>query len=82
MSRLIGIVAIYLLMLLGWIAIGAFLVIAPARVGNLMNDSFGLFPRVGPHDWGKKSFLRIAGLGFLAFAIRFLMRILELASQE
>jgi hypothetical protein len=46
MSRLLGIVAIYFVMFLGWAGAGAFLLFAPVRAGNLIHDSFGLFPEV------------------------------------
>jgi hypothetical protein len=68
MSRLLGIVAIYAVMFLAWTVAGLFMIIAPVRFGNLVNDSFGLFPHVESGDWGKKLILRLAGCGLLAFA--------------
>jgi hypothetical protein len=79
MSRLLGIVLIYSLMLLGWTGVGVFMIVAPARFGNLVNESFGLFPQVKDGDWGKKLILRLAGLGLLGFAIRFALGIVALA---
>lgn len=72
MLRALGIVLAYLLMLCAWVGVGLFIILAPRRFGNLVNESFGLFPEVGPGDWGKKLFLRLVGLGLLAFAARFL----------
>ena len=77
MLRAFGIVMVYLLMLCAWVGVGMFSAIAPRRFGNLLNESFGLFPEVGPRDWGKKLLLRLAGLGLLAFAARFLWGILH-----
>jgi hypothetical protein len=78
MIRALGIVLVYFVMLGAWLAVGLFIVIAPARFGNLVNESFGLFPEVRASDWGKKLFLRLAGLGLLAFAARFIWGIRQL----
>ena len=72
MLRAAAIFLVYFLMLCSWIGVGLFIVLAPMRFGNLVNESFGLFPSVGPRDWGKKLFLRLVGLLLLAFAARFL----------
>lgn len=80
MTRLVGIVAMYGLMFLGWTAIGIFMLIAPARFGNAIHQSFGLFPAVEPRDTGKKLLVRIAGLALLGFAARFLLGVLRLLS--
>jgi hypothetical protein len=69
----------YSLMLLGWTGVGLFMVAAPARFGNLVNESFGFFPQVRDGDWGKKLILRLVGLGFLGFAVRFGFGIMALA---
>lgn len=76
MTRLLGIVALYLVMILGWIGVGLFMLIAPDRFGNLVHDSLMLFPEVRPGDWGKKMFVRIVGMGLIAFAIRFAVRLI------
>ena len=78
MSRLLGIAAIYILMFLGWTVAGAFLLLAPMRAGNLIHESFGLFPEVARKDWGKKLFLRVMGAALLTFAGRFALAILPL----
>jgi hypothetical protein len=77
-SRLVGVVGIYALMLLGWSVIGIFMLIAPARFGNAIHENFGLFPAVEPRDTGKKLLVRIAGLALLGFAARFLLGVLRL----
>ena len=79
MSRLLGIVFIYTAMFLGWVGIGLFMLLAPARFGNLIHDNLLLFPEVGARDWGKKLVVRLAGAGLLAFAIRFALGIVKLA---
>ena len=71
MTRFLGIVAIYVVMFLGWIGVGAFLLLAPVRAGNLIHDSFGLFPEVRSNDRAKNIVLRAAGFGLLAFAAHF-----------
>ncbi len=72
MLRALGAVLVYFMMLGAWITIGVYIVAAPRRFGNLLNEHFGVFPEVGARDWGKKLFLRLVGLGLLAFAARFL----------
>ena len=71
MSRLLGVVGVYSLMFLGWAGVGIFMLISPARFGNAIHESFGLFPAVGPRDAGKKLLVRIAGIALLGFATRF-----------
>ena len=78
MLRALGIVLVYFFMLGAWLAAGLFIIVAPRRFGNLVNESFGLFPAVGPQDWGKKLFLRLLGLGLLAFAARFIWGIRQI----
>jgi hypothetical protein len=80
MSRLLGVVVMYGLMLLGWTAAGIFMLIAPARFGNAVHESFGLFPVVGSGDTGKKLLVRIAGFALLGFAARFVLGISRLLS--
>ena len=79
MSRLLGIVLVYALMFLGWTGVGLFMIIAPARFGNLVHESFGFFPHVKAGDWGKKLILRVAGAGLFAFAMRFALGIAALS---
>jgi hypothetical protein len=71
MSRLLGVVGMYGLMFLGWTGVGIFMLIAPARFGNAIHESFGLFPAVGLRDAGKKLLVRIAGIALIGFAARF-----------
>jgi hypothetical protein len=78
-SRLLGIALLYLIMLLAWTGVGIFFLVAPGRVGNLLHENLNLFPPVGRGDWGKKLFLRLIGLGLLAFAIRIVLRLLDAA---
>jgi hypothetical protein len=76
-SRVLGVVFIYAAMVLACGGVGLFMVIAPARFGNLVYESFQLFPEVRPGDWGKKLFLRLLGIGLVAFAVRFVLRIIQ-----
>jgi hypothetical protein len=78
MIRAFGLVLVYFVMLGAWVAVGLFIVIAPERFGNLINENFGVFPEVSARDWGKKLFLRMIGLGLLAFAARFVWGIRQL----
>ena len=75
MSRLLGVVFIYAAMILAWTGVGLFMLVAPVRFGNLVHDNLQLFPEVDRGDWGKKLFLRLLGIGLLAFAVRLIIRI-------
>jgi hypothetical protein len=75
MNRLLGIVVVYALMVVGWTTVGLFLLFAPVRAGKLLSEEFGLFSGVNRNDVGKKTILRLIGLGFLAFAVHFVLRI-------
>jgi hypothetical protein len=72
MGRILGVVFIYAAMVLAWSGVGMFMLIAPARFGNLVHDNLLLFPEVNRGDWGKKLILRTLGIALLAFVIRFL----------
>lgn len=78
MTRLLGPLLIYLVMFLGWTGVGLFMLLAPARFGNLLHHEVGAFPEVHKADWGKKLFVRLVGAGFLAFAVHFALGIASL----
>jgi hypothetical protein len=78
MSRLLGVVFVYAAMFLSWTGVGLFMIAAPTRFGNLVHENLMLFPEVRSRDWGKKLFLRLIGLGLLAFAVKFAMGIARL----
>jgi hypothetical protein len=82
MNRLVGVVFIYAAMFVAWTAAGLFMLVAPARFGNLVRDSLHLFPEVHRGDWGKRLAVRLAGIGLLAFAIRFVLRIAAFVHQS
>ena len=77
MSRFLGVIFIYAAMIVGWSGAGLFMLIAPGRFGNLIHESFLIFPEVKPGDWAKKLVVRVLGIGLLAFAIRFTFRIVH-----
>ena len=77
MTRLLGIAFVYLVMMLGWMGVGLFLLLWPQRAGNLIHDSFGLFPQVRRADRGRKVLLQLVGLGLLAFAISMAVRVVS-----
>ena len=77
MGRALVIVVLYLGIVCCCVGVGVFIAIAPRRFGNLLNENYGLFPEVGPHDWGKKLFLRLGGIGLVVFASRFIWRLLH-----
>jgi hypothetical protein len=73
MSRLLGVAFLYLAMMAGWLGVGLFMLLAPARFGNLIHDALMLFPEVKPGDWGKKALVRIIGIALIAFAGRLVL---------
>jgi hypothetical protein len=75
MNRLLGIVAIYVFMFAAWTGCGLFLLVFPVHAGNLIHESFGLCPEVRENDAGKKMVLRLMGVGLLAFAVHFALRV-------
>jgi hypothetical protein len=77
-SRVLGIVAIYVIMFLAWTGVGLFMLLAPARFGNLIHDSYGLYPEIRHKYWGRKLVLRLAGIGLLGFAVHFALRVAAL----
>ena len=81
MTRLLGIAALYIVMFLAWISVGLSMLIAPGRFGNLIHDSYGLYPQVHRNDWGKKLILRLIGAGLIAFAVHFALRVAALFGQ-
>lgn len=81
MSRLLAIVVLYSLMFLAWSGVGLFVLVAPVRFGNLVHDSFGLFPEVASRDWGKKLILRLIGVALIAFAVHFAFSVAALVRQ-
>ena len=81
MTRLLGLVVLYGAMFLAWNGVGLFMLLAPARFGNLVHHSFHLFPEVGTKDWGKKLVVRLTGAGMLAFAVRFALGVAQFVRQ-
>ena len=78
MTRLLGIAAVYIAMFLAWVFVGLFMLLAPERFGNLIHESFGLYPEVHRNDWGRKLILRLIGIGLLGFAAHFASRVAAL----
>jgi len=74
----LGIVIAYAAMVSGWIGVGLFMTLAPARFGTLIHDNFGLLPKAGSHDRVQRTVVRLIGTALLAFAARFLWRVFEL----
>jgi hypothetical protein len=81
MTRLLGIAAFYVAMFLAWISVGILMLVAPERFGNLIHDSYGLYPQVHRNDWGKKLILRLIGTGLMGFAVHFGLRVAALFGQ-
>jgi len=59
-------VLIYLIVCLVPLSLGTYLLLAPRRGGNFLNDAFAIFPHVEPGDRLKNLFYRALGLGLIA----------------
>ena len=56
---------IYLIICTVPLGLGTYLLIAPRRGGNFLNDGFAVFPHVEPEDRWKKLFYRALGVGLV-----------------
>jgi hypothetical protein len=56
---------IYLIICTVPLGLGTYLLIAPRRGGNFLNDAFAVFPHVEPKDRLKKVFYRVLGVGLV-----------------
>jgi hypothetical protein len=59
-------ILIYLIVCVVPLILGTYLLLAPRRGGNFLNDAFAIFPHVEPEDRLKKLFYRALGLGLIA----------------
>ena len=76
-SRLLVFGLLYVAMFLGWIGVGLFMLLAPARFLQFVRDNVG--PMVeGRRSQGGELFIRIVGAGFIAFALRFALGVADL----
>jgi hypothetical protein len=80
MSRILGVVFIYAAMVAAWSGVGLFMLLAPARFGNLVHENFYFFPEVKRGDWGKTLVVRVLGAGLISFTIRLILRAAHLGS--
>jgi hypothetical protein len=60
---------IYLILCTVPLGLGVFLLFAPRRGGNFLNDAFAIFPHVEQGDTFKKLFYRILGIGFMLVSL-------------
>lgn len=77
-SRILVFGLLYVAMFLGWIAVGLFMLLAPATFINFVRDNVAVMAH-NPPSGRSKFFIRLIGAGLLAFAMRFVFRIAELS---
>jgi len=75
-SRLFVFGILYAAMFLGWIGVGLFMLLAPARFIKVVRDNVAVLPEARERV-GTGFIVRIIGAGFVAFAIRFALRAAE-----
>jgi hypothetical protein len=76
-SRLLVVGFFYAAMFLGWIAVGLYMLLAPASFVNFVRDNIALLGHGGPRSTGK-FVVRLIGAGLVAFAVRFALRTADL----
>jgi len=76
-SRLLVLGFLYLAMFAGWIGVGLFMLFAPGRFIELVRSNIA-FLSDSPPKRRTQWIARMIGAGFLAFAIRFAFRTVDL----
>lgn len=72
---------IYLIICTVPLGLGTYLLVAPRRGGNFLNDAFAIFPQVGPDAHLKKLFYRLLGIGLVLASAFYIHQIwLDIAS--
>lgn len=66
---------IYLIISAVPLGLGTFLVFAPRRGGNFLNDAFAVFPQVEPENRLKKFLYRILGLALIFVSLFYIHQI-------
>lgn len=75
--RILAGILLYLILPAIWLSLGAFMLAAPVRFAHFVHENFVLLPLIGPRDRGWKILIRIGGAGFLAFAVRFIWKMIH-----
>lgn len=68
-------ILIYLIICTVPLGLGVYLVLAPRRAGNFLNDAFAIFPHVEQKDGLKKLSYRAGGLGLIAVSVFYIHQI-------
>jgi hypothetical protein len=72
---------IYLIICTVPLGLGTYLLVAPRRGGNFLNDAFAIFPQVGTDAHLKKLFYRLLGIGLVLASAFYIHQIwLDIAS--
>lgn len=72
---------IYLIICTVPLGLGTYLLVAPRRGGNFLNDAFAIFPGVGPEAYLKKLFYRLLGAGLILASAYYIHQIyIDIAS--
>jgi hypothetical protein len=77
-TRLLFIAFLYAVMFLAWIGIGLFMLLAPASFIKFCRDNVWALGE-SRHQNAGKLLVRVIGASFVAFAMRFALRIAELS---
>ena len=68
-------IRIYLIICTVPLGLGTYLLFAPRRAGNFLNDAFAIFPHVEQKETLKKVFYRAGGLGLIAVSVFYIHQI-------
>jgi hypothetical protein len=66
---------IYVILTTVPLGLGSWLLVAPTRAGNFLNDAFAIFPQVGPGDGAKRLFYRVLGVGLMLSSAFYIVQV-------
>ena len=66
---ILQLLVIYIILCTVPLGLGTYLLFAPRRAGNFLNEAFAIFPSVEPEETLKKLFYRLLGVGFMAVSV-------------
>src|SRR6266566_8186536 len=68
-------ILIYLIICSVPLGLGTYLLVAPRRAGNFLNDAFAIFPHVEQKNRLKKLCYRLGGIGLIAVSVFYIHQI-------
>ena len=66
---------IYVILIAVPFGLGCYLVIAPTRAGNFLNEAFAVYPQVRQRDWAKRLFYQVLAVGLMIVSVFYFLQI-------